>query len=137
MLFITLVALYFALCGDSRAIRGAGAVLAVSRPLPSFSAIRSAGAMHVNVLPASTNRVIISGYENLVPLVQAVVNEDTLHLSLCDANASITNNNLRVTVYAEMFSEPSLEERMRVNAMGALTLGGPEAWNDPERADEW
>jgi hypothetical protein len=78
---------------------GSGASTNESRALSAFTAIETAGSTNVDVYPAASPRVEVSGYENLVKIFVSEVKDGTLHLHFKEGY-NIRNSNIHVKVYS-------------------------------------
>jgi hypothetical protein len=112
LFLIPLVLFTLSSCGQRR-VRGTGANVTVTRDVPAFTAIEAAGSADVEVFPAATSRVEITGYKNLLPHYKSTVSGGILSLGFeSDDDIRIKNSNIRVRVYG-----PGIE-RMDVAGSG-------------------
>jgi len=96
--------LSLASCAE-RNLTGSGKIITESRPLNSFTVLELEQADEVEILPGTTPRVEISGYENLVPEYESSVASGALRLGYKEGVGNIRNSNIRVRVYT-----PGVEE---------------------------
>jgi len=91
-------------CSKSR-IRGEGATISDTRTLPSFSAIDANGSSRVNIVRDSVYKVIVTGYQNLVPVYETQVSAGRLSLQFQDRYHNIRNDNIVVEVHMPAVTE--------------------------------
>ena len=95
-------------------INGEGPVTSDSRTVSSFYAIEANGEVDVEVHPSATNRVVVTGYHNLVPVYRTRVQEGKLVLEFEDSYWNVRNNNIKVDVYAKELTD------VRMNGSGDI-----------------
>lgn len=81
------------------AIRGHGSTESETRYLDNFSTIVASGSSDIEVYPSSENRVIVTGYANLVPVYRTEVRGNTLYLDFEPGYWNVMNNNIKITLY--------------------------------------
>lgn len=80
-------------------LTGHGSTESETRTLSGFTSIESGGSTDIEVIPSTTNKVIVTGYGNLLPYFETDVRGNTLHIGYKDGYWNIRNNNIKVTVY--------------------------------------
>jgi hypothetical protein len=103
-------------CHKNR-IKGEGAIVSETRSLPSFYTLQSDGDAQVQVYASNTNKVTVTGYQNLVPVFETNVSGSKLTLKFRDNYYNVRNNNISVTVYTTDVN------MVRVNGSGNMTIG--------------
>lgn len=96
---LSLCSLLFLFSCGQRHLSGSGEVVTDNRTLSAFSAIENAGSTDIEIYPASSPRVEVSGYENLVRAFETEVRNGALHLHFKDG-FDIRNSNIQVRVYS-------------------------------------
>ncbi len=123
VLFSTIV---FAACSKTK-LRGSGSVIEDTRSLPPFTTIQSDGSTDIEVRPSSEDKVIVKGYENLVPAFETEVNNNTLTLKYKEKYINIKNNNISVVVYSTSVSKVSVNGSGTVNIRSGMNAPSFEA----------
>ena len=97
----TLIALTTLLATSCRkaTLRGHGNIESETRDLSTFSAIVASGSTDIEVFPSSENKVIVTGYANLVPIYRTEVRGNTLYLDFGPEYWNVMNNNIKITLY--------------------------------------
>lgn len=97
-LSIVLSTLVFASCSKTR-LRGEGSVLSETRQVEAFTRVEANGSTDVEILPATSNSVVVTGYQNLIPAYDTRVSNGKLVLEFKRDYINVRNNNIKVTVY--------------------------------------
>ena len=97
----TLIALTTLLATSCRkaTLRGHGNIESETRDLSTFSTIVASGSTDIEVFPSSENKVIVTGYANLVPIYRTEVRGNTLYLDFEPEYWNVMNNNIKITLY--------------------------------------
>ncbi|RYD57812.1 MAG: hypothetical protein EOP56_05920 [Sphingobacteriales bacterium] len=103
-------------CSKSR-LRGEGSVISDTRSLSNFTRVEANGSTNITVVKDSAYKVIVTGYQNLVPAFETKVNGNKLTLEFDDQYISVRNNNVTVEVHT-----PNIEY-YNVNGSGNTTIG--------------
>lgn len=96
-LCLILITLLSAGCGS--VIVGNGKIAEVTREVSNFQNLSSLGSIDIEIQPADTYSVKITGDDNLIPYVLTDVTNNELRISYKD-KINITNSHVRVTVSA-------------------------------------
>lgn len=104
-------------CSKNR-LHGEGSVISDSRSVGTFTRVESNGSTNVTVVKDSVYKVIVTGYENLVPAYETVVSGDKLSLEFKDKYHNIRNNNVTVEVHT-----PNIEY-FSINGSGDVVMNG-------------
>jgi hypothetical protein len=80
-------------------IKGEGTVTSDTRSVPSFSSVAANGDVDVEIHASETDKVIVTGYQNLVPVYKTKVRDGRLTLEFEDQYWNVRNNNIKVDVY--------------------------------------
>lgn len=127
LLFLALLAFTSIISCDRRhSIRGEGSVVSETRTLPSYGSIQVNGDVDVDIIAANRNEVIVSGYQNLVPVYHTNVTNGTLHLEFDRKYWHVRRNNIRVTIFTQGFRSVSL------NGSGDIVIGKHITTNELE-----
>ncbi len=102
-------------CYKSR-LKGNGAIVSDTRYLSNFYTVELDGQADVEVIPSNTNKVIVSGYQNLVPAFETNVSGEKLNLKFKDKYINVNNNNIKVAVYTTQASV------FRINGSGNVSI---------------
>src|ERR1043165_311764 len=81
------------------ALRGGGSTGSETRELASFTNVEANGSTDIEIYPSTSNRVVITGYENLIPAYETDVRGNTLHLEFKREYYNVMNNNIKITLY--------------------------------------
>lgn len=103
ILILTTASLALTSC-NKKPIRGEGSTRSDTRKLADFNAISANGSSNVDVIASNENKVVVTGYENLIPVYETDVRNGTLTLEFDSKYINVRNNNIRVTVYTDGFS---------------------------------
>jgi hypothetical protein len=127
ILSITIIALSLLTTTSCRkhSLRGEGATVSETRSLSSFEHVQADGDIEVTVIPSTSNKVIVSGYHNLVPVFETEVRGRTLHLRFADEKYNVRNNNISIILYTTSMTgftingsgEASIREGLEVGDM--------------------
>lgn len=88
-------------------IKGHGTTVSETRYLPSFSSIECNGDIHLEIYPSDEDRVVVTGYENLIPEFETNVHNGKLRLEYNDRYFSVRKDNIRLKLYTTGFSNIS------------------------------
>ncbi|HYD20699.1 MAG TPA: DUF2807 domain-containing protein, partial [Flavipsychrobacter sp.] len=95
---IALTTLFATSCRKAT-LRGQGNIESETRNLSSFTTIVASGSTDVEVFPSSENKVIVTGYANLLPIFRTEVLGNTLYLDFEPEYWNVMNNNIKITLY--------------------------------------
>ena len=112
---IALSTIFFTSCRKTT-MRGHGSVESETRTLATFNSIQADGSTDIEVYPSDNNRVIVTGYGNLIPIYETDVRGNTLYLDFKRGYWNIRNNNIKVTVYTTDMSS------LHINGSGKVTI---------------
>lgn len=98
-------------------LKGEGSIVEDSRNVSSFYTLQSDGSTDVQIYASKTNKVVVSGYQNLVPVFETNVSGDKLTLKFKEKYINVRNNNIKVTVYTTNLN------MVRINGSGNITIG--------------
>lgn len=115
LLSILFSSVAFTSCRKNR-LRGEGSTISDTRYVSNFTKILADGSNDVEVRPSNENRIVITGYENLVPAFETNVDDGVLRLHYKDKYFNIKNNNLRITVYSKDVNT------VKLNGSGSITI---------------
>jgi len=105
----------FSSCSKHR-IKGEGSIISETRNTSGFSTVKLNGSEDVEIIPSKESKIIVSGYQNLVPVFKTNVSGSTLNLEFENNYFNVRNNNIKVTVYTTGIS------KIDINGSGNITL---------------
>src|ERR671912_494723 len=105
--------IFLAAC-NKESMRGEGAVISEERTVPSFTQVQLDGDGEVTITYGPTQKVSVSGYQNLLPVYETRIVAGVLHLGF-KPGYSIRNNNMRVVIEVPQLTY------MRINGSGKIT----------------
>jgi hypothetical protein len=108
------------------ALRGHGNIESETRDLNSFSTIVASGSTDIEVYPSSENKVIVTGYANLVPVYGTEVRGNTLYLDFEPEYWNVMNNNIKVTLYTTDMNKVRLSGSGKVHIYEGLAANTME-----------
>jgi hypothetical protein len=80
-------------------IKGSGKIVTQERNLEAFTSVSSTSSFDVNIIQGASQKVTVSGYENLVDLVDLLVSDGKLRISFKkQRNQYINNVNIKVNI---------------------------------------
>ena len=103
---------FLAAC-NKESIHGDGPVVSEERTVPSFTQVQLDGDGELTISHGTTQKVSVSGYQNLLPVYETKIVAGVLHLGF-KPGYSIRNNNMRVVIQV-----PELTY-MRINGSGKI-----------------
>lgn len=97
---LTILALLISFTSFSQdVIKGSGNTITQERTLGAFTSVSSTSSFEVNIVQGASQKVTISGYENLIDLVDLVVTDGKLRISFKKSrNQYINNVNIEVNI---------------------------------------
>jgi hypothetical protein len=107
---------------------GEGAIIDETRELPAFESVQADGSLDVVVYPSTSNKVVVSGYSNLVPVFETEVINGKLRLRYPDKYINVRHDNIHVTVYTTAMSSYA------INGSGKTVIKADQ--NSPDLALE-
>ncbi len=113
--FAALSVLTFTSCSKHR-LKGEGSIVSETRSVSGFSNISLNGSEEVEIIPSKENKVVVTGYQNLVPSYKTKVSGSTLNLEFEKNYWNVRNNNIKVTIYTTGIS------KMEMNGSGNISL---------------
>lgn len=132
--FISLLA--FSSCRKHR-LKGEGSIISDTRSLGAIESVEADGDIDLEIIPSERNKVVITGYENLVPAFESNVRSRTLVLKFNDTYYNVKNNNIRITLYVNYLEGVTLngsgdvvlkprissdDMYVKINGSGAITI---------------
>lgn len=137
---ILLSTIAFTAC-SKHSLRGEGSIISDTRSLPDFTTIQADGSIEVEVYPSSTNSVVVTGYQNLVPAFETNVNGSSLSLKYKEKYVNIRHNNIKVTVYSTSANKVSMngsgtiriKQGMKAPSMDASINGSGQVYVDDNK----
>jgi hypothetical protein len=108
IIVLAVLAIVSAFSFPFKRLSGSGANKTETRNVSSFTGIEANGSSNIEVVKGSSYQVKLSGYANLIPAYETKVSGGTLTLQFDDDYNSISNNNLKITVYTPDIKEVEL-----------------------------
>src|SRR3954469_20535214 len=78
---------------------GQGDTITDTRALSAFHEVEANGDVDVVIYPSNTNKAIVTGYENLVPVFETSIANGKLRLQFPDKYYNVHHNNIHVELY--------------------------------------
>ncbi len=113
-------------CSKSR-IKGEGSILSETRQVGNFTEIEANGSSDVEIVPASTNSVVVTGYQNLIPAYDTKVQGSRLILEYKREYINVRNNNIKVIVYTNSANSAKLNGSGNIRFADALSASSVNA----------
>lgn len=101
---------------SKHSIKGEGSTTSETRNVQAFQTVEANGSTNVTVYPSATDYVIVTGYENLIPVYETKVNNGRLILQFKDNYINVRNSNIHVSVYSTQVS------RIKINGSGDISV---------------
>lgn len=97
IMLILSVALFFTSCKKTT-IRGSGATITETRAVTAFTGVRVEGTGKVKIVHGLTQKVEVTGFENLVPIYETNVTNNILTVKFKNDYYNVRNNNVSVSI---------------------------------------
>ncbi|MBL7682659.1 MAG: DUF2807 domain-containing protein [Flavipsychrobacter sp.] len=110
-----LATIAFTSCSKHR-IKGEGSIVSETRSLPAVTTVNLNGSEDLEVIPSKENKIVVSGYQNLVPVFKTNTSGNTLNLEFQDKYFNIRNNNIKLTLYTTDVNN------IKLNGSGNITI---------------
>lgn len=101
-------------------LKGDGDIISDTRSLPAFHTVESDGDNRVSVVRDSVYKVIVTGYENLVPEFRTHVSNGKLGLEY-DDDFWVRNDNIQVEVHTPFVENVRIEGSGRIEVRPGFT----------------
>jgi hypothetical protein len=111
----TAVTLFASSCNKHR-LRGEGDSGSETRTLSSFTSVIADGSTPIDIYPSTEDRVVVTGYNNLIGVYETNVSDGALRLKFKDSYINIRNSNLQVAVYTKNMNS------IKINGSGDVHL---------------
>ena len=105
---ILLMAVITMVACSKESIRGSGRTLTETRSVAPFTGVRQEGSANVNITYGTQQTVEITGYENLLPIYETNVQNETLVLKFRNDQYNVRNNNITVNITMPALSNIAL-----------------------------
>jgi len=116
ILLLSATGIVFSSC-HKHSIKGDGSVTSETRNVSSFHTVCANGDVEVRIHQSTDERVVVTGYSNLIPVYKTKVKDGKLTLEFEDGYWNVRNNNIRVDVYTNELSGVDL------NGSGDIYVG--------------
>ena len=116
ILFVAFLALTTTACRKRAFVTGSGSIVSETRTLANFNNVNADGSTRIEIYPSTTNKVIVTGYQNLVPAYETSVSGNTLNLHYRDEYYRVKNDNITIQLYVTDLS------RFNLNGSGNVTF---------------
>lgn len=103
-------------------LKGEGDIISETRSVSYFHTVESDGDNRVSVVRDSVYKVIVTGYENLVPEFRTSVSNGKLHLEY-DDDFYVRNDNIQIEVHAPVIENVRIEGSGRIEVRSGFTGG--------------
>ncbi|OSZ79224.1 hypothetical protein CAP35_13490 [Chitinophagaceae bacterium IBVUCB1] len=112
-------AIAFTSCTKER-IKGEGSIVEETRSISGISNVNLNGSEALEIVPSKENKVVVSGYQNLVPVYKTNVSGSTLNLEFERKYYNVRNNNIKVTLYTTSLNKIELNGSGSINIKDSL-----------------
>lgn len=102
---------------------GQGDTITETRSLSDFTEVEANGDVDVVVFPSNTNKVIITSYENLVPVFETNIRNGKLTLQFPDRYYNVRHNNIHIDLYTTSMNSFSLNGSGKTNILQGFPEG--------------
>jgi hypothetical protein len=109
----------FASCSKER-IKGEGSVVTETRSINAITRVNLNGGEELEIVPSKENKVVVSGYQNLVPVYRTNVSGSTLNLEFERKYYNVRNNNIKVTLYTQSLNNIEVNGSGNINIKDSL-----------------
>jgi hypothetical protein len=90
---------------SKESIRGSGRTVTETRNVASFTEVKLEGSASINVEQGTQQKVEVSGYENLLPIYETIVQNGTLVLKFKNDYYNVRNSNISVNIIIPALSK--------------------------------
>lgn len=97
-------------------IKGAGSIISETRSIPAIDKVILNGSEDLEIIPSTQDKIVVTGYQNLVPVYGTNANGNTLNLAFESSYWNVRNNNIKLTLYTTNLNNIVL------NGSGAITV---------------
>jgi hypothetical protein len=94
-------------------LRGEGSITTETRTLPAFSAIEVSGNRHAEIIPSTESKVVVTGYQNLVPAYKSYVSNGKLRFEFSNYY-NVRNDNTELKIYTPSINSLSMSGNAEV-----------------------
>lgn len=115
---------------NKETIRGSGAIISEDRILPGLTEIEFDGEAEADIISGVTQKVTITGYQNLLPVYESRLIGNTLHLGFKPNEYRIKNNNIKVTIALPALSYVRINGSGNINCRDFINGNNLGAWID-------
>lgn len=116
-LFLFVILVYFSSC-SKEVIRGAGSIGTRNVNLPAFTSIESHYDIKAVVSYGSTQQINVTGYENLLNILDFKVENDVLKLKFSTTYNTIRNGNIVVNIEVPVLSGAAIHGSQNIDVSG-------------------
>jgi hypothetical protein len=122
MIFLVAVAtsLLFASCRKHTLV-GDGPIVTETRTLGSFDEVQAEGDLEVTVYHSDVNKVVLTGYNSLIPVFETDISGGKLKLRFDSKYYNVRHNNLKVEVYSKDMNKYTLSGSGSANIGSGFT----------------
>ncbi len=111
--------LTLASCSKNR-IKGEGSIVSETRSIGTITQVNLNGSEELEIVPSKENKIVVSGYQNLVPVYKTNVSGSTLNLEFERKYYNVRNNNIKVTLYTTSLNKIELNGSGNINIKDSL-----------------
>lgn len=97
-------------------LKGEGSIISETRELSAFAEVVADGDVDMRIHPSTTNKVVLTAYQNLIPAFETNISGSKLKLKYKDEYINIKNNNMKIDLYVTDLSDVS------INGSGKIVL---------------
>ncbi|HSF44415.1 MAG TPA: head GIN domain-containing protein [Chitinophagaceae bacterium] len=113
-------------CSKYEAIRGDGRTLTETRIVPQFSSVETHYDIRANIIQGTTQEIKVTGYENLLAILETEVENGVLRLKYNNRYNTIRNGNVVVNITVPAISKATIHGSNNIEVSGFQALQGFE-----------
>lgn len=105
-------------CSKYEYIRGGGQTLTETRTVPAFTGVETHYDIKANIIYGTTQEVKVTGYENLLAVLETEVRDGILRLKYNSRYSTIRNGNVVVNITAPLVSKATIHGSNNIEISG-------------------
>jgi hypothetical protein len=113
-------------CSKYDLIRGEGRTLTETHAVPQFSSVETHYDIKANIVQGTTQEVKVTGYENLLAILETEVENGVLRLKYNNRYNTIRNGNIVVNIIVPAISKATIHGSNNIEVSGFQDLKGFE-----------
>lgn len=109
-------------CSKYEVIRGDGRTITETRTIPPFSSVETHYDIKANIIQGTTQEVKVTGYENLLAILETEVENGVLRLKYNNRYNTIRNGNVVVNIIVPAISKATIHGSNNIEVTGFRDL---------------